>query len=76
MDSLQVLQLTRALRCGLYRLDLGISTVYQNPTVPQLTTAVIQNKDTLKEDRDVIAPLLSTYRTLIHQIPPTKSPLI
>ncbi|KXX74575.1 Linear gramicidin synthase subunit D [Madurella mycetomatis] len=72
MDSLQVLQLTRALRRGLYRPDLGISTVYQNPTVPQLAAAVMQNKDTLKEDCDVMVPLLSTYRALIHQIPLTK----
>lgn len=35
MDSLQGLQLTRALRRSLNRPDLALSTIYQNPTVPQ-----------------------------------------
>jgi nucleoside-diphosphate-sugar epimerase/aryl carrier-like protein len=73
MDSLQVLQLTRALRRGLYRPDLGISTVYQNPTVPLLAAAVMSRRDhsALKEDpdREIMEPLLSTYRALVHQIP-------
>jgi thioester reductase-like protein len=76
MDSLQVLQLTRALRRGLYRPDLGISTVYQNPTVTQLAAAVMQKDDTAKnnDDSEIMVPLLSTYRALVHQVPPTKSP--
>ncbi|KAK4237128.1 linear gramicidin synthase subunit D [Achaetomium macrosporum] len=80
MDSLQVLQLSRILRRSLYRLDFGIPTMYQNPTISQLAAAVMSRKegedDAAREDpdRDLMEPLLSTYRTLIHQIPtPTKS---
>ncbi|KAK3308608.1 uncharacterized protein B0T15DRAFT_391903 [Chaetomium strumarium] len=79
MDSLQVLQLTRTLRRGLYRSDLGISTVYQHPTVPQLTAAVISRRGNGARmedpDREIMEPLLSTYRGLIHQIPKTTTKL-
>ncbi|CAN8105567.1 unnamed protein product [Discula destructiva] len=68
MDSLQALQLTRALRRRLYRPDLGLPTIYKNPTMSQLTAAVLvgNDKDT---DRDIMEPLLKTYKELIAQIP-------
>ncbi|SPQ27494.1 2d27d111-a7df-4dfd-b53e-66ee884047f0 [Thermothielavioides terrestris] len=83
MDSLQVLQLARALRRGLYRPDLGIPTVYQNPTVRQLAAAVVSQKKNKEgqangnssapskedPDREIMLPLLSTYRALVQQIP-------
>ncbi|KAI1140871.1 male sterility protein-domain-containing protein [Hypoxylon sp. FL0543] len=71
MDSLQALQLTRVLRRALHRPDLALSTVYQNSTISQLTSALTQ-RDNGTDDRDIMAPLLTTYRGLIHQItPPT-----
>ncbi|KAI1379850.1 putative NRPS-like enzyme [Hypoxylon crocopeplum] len=75
MDSLQALQLTRALRRGLHRPDLALSTVYRNPTVSQLKTAIMtQNQGS--DDADMMGPLLSTYRGLIHQMakPKTTTP--
>lgn len=41
MDSLVALQLTRVLRRGLHRPEIALSTVYCNPTVSQLTSAVL-----------------------------------
>lgn len=41
MDSTVALQLARVLRRGLRRSDVGLSTVYCNPTVSQLTCAVL-----------------------------------
>lgn len=83
MDSLQVLQLTRALKRGLHQPHLGISSVYQNPTVAQLTAAIMKkkkkeeegtNEGEEEEDRKTMAALLSTYRALIHQMIPTTKP--
>lgn len=72
MDSLQALQLTRALRRALRRPDIALSTVYRNPTIPQLTLALTEKRDVPK-DRDIMAPLLATYQELIRQIPKPKS---
>lgn len=41
MDSLIALRLIRALRSGLHRPNLELSTVYQNPTISQLTAAIL-----------------------------------
>lgn len=41
MDSLVALQLARVLRRGLHRPEIALSTVYCNPTVSQLTSAVL-----------------------------------
>lgn len=41
MDSLTALQLARVLRRGLRRGDVGLSTVYCNPTVQELTAAIV-----------------------------------
>lgn len=41
MDSVVALQLARVLRRGLRRGDVGLSTVYCNPTVEQLTAAIV-----------------------------------
>ncbi|KAK7752885.1 putative NRPS-like protein biosynthetic cluster [Diatrype stigma] len=71
LDSLQALQLTRALRRSLHRPDLALPTIYQNPTVPQLTSALLaENAST--NDRDLMEPFLATYRGLIQQIPKPK----
>ncbi|KAK3942541.1 putative nrps-like enzyme protein [Diplogelasinospora grovesii] len=78
MDSLQALQLTRALRRGLHRAgtDIALSTIYQNPTVKQLTDAITsmaqQKADGPAQkdrDRDMMEPLLATYRKMVDQIP-------
>ncbi|KAK4191013.1 putative nrps-like enzyme protein [Podospora australis] len=84
MDSLQALRLTRALRRGLYRPDISLSSIYQNPSVEQLTALITdQTHRSTDTDADLIAPLIATYRTLIHDIPtplaradtPTNGPL-
>lgn len=41
MDSVVALQLARVLRRGLRRGDVGLSTVYCNPTVEELTAAIV-----------------------------------
>lgn len=41
MDSLVAMQLARVLRRGLRRGDVGLSTVYCNPTVEGLTAAIV-----------------------------------
>ncbi|KAK7962758.1 NRPS-like protein biosynthetic cluster [Apiospora aurea] len=70
MDSLQALRLTRALRRALHRRHLGLSTVYQNPTVSELAIAVTAVQDgSGKDDRDIMESLLATYRQLIQEIP-------
>ncbi|KUI66302.1 Linear gramicidin synthase subunit D [Cytospora mali] len=70
MDSLMALRLIRLLRRGLHRPDLGLSTIYSNPTVTQLSTALLAEKDEHKDgDALLMKPLLSTYRALIEQIP-------
>ncbi|KAK8075277.1 hypothetical protein PG997_009940 [Apiospora hydei] len=69
MDSLQALRLTKTLRRALHRPHLGLSTIYQNPTVSELATAVTAAQDgTGKDDRDIMESLLETYRQLIHEI--------
>ncbi|KAK8043526.1 NRPS-like protein biosynthetic cluster [Apiospora rasikravindrae] len=77
MDSLQALRLTRALRRALHRPHLGLSTIYQNPTVTELATAATTAQDgSGKDDRDVMESLLATYRQLVHEIPvPEASPV-
>ncbi|KAK6952390.1 hypothetical protein Daesc_006926 [Daldinia eschscholtzii] len=72
MDSLQALQLTRALRRALHRPGLGLSTVYQNPTIPQLASALLDQSST-PNDRDLVGSLLATYRELIQRIPVSES---
>lgn len=73
MDSLMALRLIRILRRGLHRPDLGLSTIYSNPTVAQLSTALF-NQGGVQEESDALlmAPLLGTHRALIEQIPKSK----
>lgn len=68
MDSLQALQLTRVLRRRLNRPDVGLPTIYNNPTLSTLTAAILAQKE---EDTDqlIMEPLLTTYKELILQIP-------
>ncbi|KAI1763791.1 putative NRPS-like enzyme [Hypoxylon sp. FL1150] len=72
-DSLQALQITRALRRGLRRADIALSTVYHNPSISQLTSALLEKGEATK-DRDAMAPLLETYVGLIKKIPAPQSP--
>lgn len=70
MDSLMALRLIRLLRRGLHRPDLGLSTIYSNPTVDQLSMALLAQRDEQKDnDASLVKPFLSTYRGLIEQIP-------
>lgn len=73
MDSLMALQLTRVLRRGLHRPEIGLPTIYRNPTVSQLTSAILATTENGQEDSDddraVMDSLLDTYRGAIDQIP-------
>lgn len=70
MDSLQALRLVRVLRQALHRPHLGLSTVYQNPTISELAGAVKTIRGySIRDDRDIMEPLLKTYRQLINEIP-------
>lgn len=69
MDSLQGLQLVRSLRRSFHRPNLGLSTVYQNPTVPQLAAAILEEQGEGQDERQAMETLLTTYRGLIHKIP-------
>jgi thioester reductase-like protein len=72
MDSLQALQLSRALRRSFHRLDLALSTVYQNPTVSQLAGAILKPNENKQDERELMEALLATYQGLIKQIPVAK----
>ncbi|PQE16628.1 NRPS-like enzyme protein [Rutstroemia sp. NJR-2017a BBW] len=72
MDSLQALQLMRALRRSFHRLDLALSTVYQNPTVSQLAGAILKPNENKQDERELMEALLATYQGLIKQIPVDK----
>ncbi|KAI3323034.1 acetyl-CoA synthetase-like protein [Xylariaceae sp. AK1471] len=72
LDSLQALQVTRTLRRALHRPDFALSTIYQNSTIEQLTAAILERNEE-PDERDMMEPLLSTYKGLIQQIPAPKS---
>lgn len=71
MDSLMALQILRLMRRGLHRSDLGLSTIYSNPSVAQLSKAVTTRDDESEKNGDALLmqPMLNTYRTLLSQIP-------
>ncbi|KAI0798993.1 putative NRPS-like enzyme [Xylaria sp. FL0064] len=68
MDSLQGLQLIRALRSAFHRHDFALSTVYQNPTASQLALAMLTRNDDVHDERDNMQTLFDTYNGLIQQI--------
>ncbi|KAI0554221.1 putative NRPS-like enzyme [Xylaria curta] len=74
MDSLQALQLVRAMRNALSRPNLALSTVYRNPTPLQLGASVLSDETEGSDDQTLSGQLLSTYRGLIQQITRTKPP--
>ncbi|KAI8949814.1 putative NRPS-like enzyme [Xylaria longipes] len=74
MDSLQSLQLVRAMRKALGNPNLALSTVYQNPTPRQFAVSALSNTTEGSDDRGIAEQLLSTYRGLIRQIPKITSP--
>lgn len=75
MDSLMALQLLRVLRRGLHRPDLGLSTIYSNPTIPQLQAATTSGRSVAKdEDSLLMEPLLKTYSEAIQQIQKPEAP--
>lgn len=69
MDSLQGLQLTRALRRSLRRPEIALSTIYQNPTVSLLVTAILTGANNEADGLKTMEDLLAVYRGLIDQIP-------
>ncbi|KAG6364881.1 hypothetical protein INS49_006485 [Diaporthe citri] len=69
MDSLMALQLLRILRRGLHRPDLGLSTIYSNPTISQLQAVIVSRDNASKNDDSLLMqPLLETYSEAIQQI--------
>lgn len=77
LDSLMALQLLRTLRRGLRRPDLALSTIYANPTIPQLQEIILSGHevDPSVQDASLMAPLLKTYSDLIRQIPKPANPV-
>lgn len=77
MDSLMALQILRRLRRGLHRADIALSTIYSNPSVVQLSTAITAHEgEPDKNDDDLLMqPIFDTYRALIQQIPKPKLPV-
>lgn len=74
-DSLMALQLLRILRRGLQRPDLGLSTIYSNPTVSQLQAAITSRNSVSKDDDlQLMQPLLKSYSETIQQIQKPRSP--
>lgn len=69
MDSLQGLQLSRALKRSLNRTDLALSTLYQNASVAQLSAKIIAGDNDFGSEEDVMRDLFATYRGLIQDIP-------
>lgn len=69
MDSLMALQLLRTLRRGLNRPDLGMSTIYSNPSIAQLQALLTDQSEPRDDDTSRMESLLKTYRDMIHQIP-------
>lgn len=69
MDSLQGLQLSRALKRSLNRTDLALSTIYQNASVAQLSAKILAVDDNSGSEEDVMRDFLATYRGLIQDIP-------
>lgn len=75
MDSLMALQLLRVLRRGFQRPDLGLSTIYSNPTVTQLQAAITSGSSVAKDDDlQLMQPLLETYGDTIRQIKKPQRP--
>ncbi|KAI0469376.1 putative NRPS-like enzyme [Xylaria cf. heliscus] len=72
MDSLQGLQLMRALRRGFRRHDFALSTIYQKPTVAQLATAIFEGNDSGQNELEAMKTLFATYSKYIQQIPVPK----
>ncbi|KAI1357674.1 putative NRPS-like enzyme [Xylaria arbuscula] len=68
MDSLQGLQLIRALRSAFHQHDLALSSVYQNPTASQLASTMLSRNDQVHDERKNMQALFDTYNGLIHQI--------
>jgi nucleoside-diphosphate-sugar epimerase/aryl carrier-like protein len=77
MDSLMALQILRRLRRCLHRSDLALSTIYSNPSVLQLSKAIITQREddfeTADGDASLMQPILSTYKALVEHIPKPKA---
>lgn len=71
LDSLQALQLTRALRKTFHGPDLGLSTIYQSHTVSNIAAAMRQTPNS--NNPDIMQSFLATYSQLIQQIPVPKA---
>lgn len=68
MDSLQGLQLIRALRSAFHQHDFALSSVYHNPTASQLASAMLSRNDQVHDEGKNMQTLFDTYNGLIHQI--------
>lgn len=68
MDSLQGLQLLRALRRSLQRPDLALSTIYQNSTISELAEDICKGQDSEKNERKVMEGLLVAYKQHVQDL--------
>lgn len=73
MDSLQGLQLVRALRRSLHQPGLALSTVYQNPTAPQLADAILQGQ-TSQDEHQLMKDLLTTFKGRLQEVSTSRTP--
>ncbi|KEY72788.1 hypothetical protein S7711_09507 [Stachybotrys chartarum IBT 7711] len=73
LDSLQALGITRALRRALRQPTLGLSTIYKNPTIKELSAVILGYYDD-SDNEEYMASLLSTYVGLVKQIPVSRGP--
>lgn len=71
MDSLMALQILRQLRRGLHRVGLGLSTIYANPTISQLSEAITSDgsDEGGMDETMIMESMWKTYRGLVEQIP-------
>ncbi|TEY87502.1 hypothetical protein BOTCAL_0001g00280 [Botryotinia calthae] len=74
IDLLQYLQLTCALQRSFQYPDFAISTIYQNPTVSQLRTAILTPNKNEQNELQIMEALIITYCEQIKTISVPKKP--
>ncbi|KAI9155729.1 Non-canonical non-ribosomal peptide synthetase FUB8 [Paramyrothecium foliicola] len=68
LDSLQALQITRAIRRKLQQPTFALSTVYKHPTIKLLTNAIF-DQSARENGTELIESLFATYEGLLKRIP-------
>lgn len=74
MDSLQGLQLVRALRRSLHQPGLALSMIYQNPTAPQLADAIFKGQTSREDEYQAMQNLLTTFKGRLQEVSTSRTP--